>query len=170
MIFEEENGFYAINCDNAIWATDEQHDIYQKSTACFLKDADWFIETDANIIVVEFKNGIVYRSKESFDPRKDKYIDSVTRKFYDSLHYLTLLGKYKPKKYVYIVEYPNDDSVSRKMLRNRISQKLPFALQSKLSQTVKLIDDFDVVSISEWNKKYPDFPISRTGKPFKDDT
>lgn len=168
MILTEENGYYAVNCDNAIWATDEQHNVFQRSTASFLKDADWFIETETEIMVVEYKNGTVYKASNTFNPLENEYVDSVVRKFYDSLHYLTLLEKNKPKKYIYIVEYPNDDSVSRKLLRINIIRKLPFKLQSKLSSTIKLIDGFDVVSINEWNEKYPDFPIIRTEKPFKE--
>lgn len=171
MILTEENEYYAINCDKALWVSDEQHNAYNKTVESFLKDADWFIETKTNIIIVEYKNGIVYQSKnDQFNPMKDKYIDSIARKYYDSLHYLTLLEKNKPKIYVYVVEYPNDDPVSRKMLRNRIAQKLPFGLQKSLSSTIKLINDFEVVSINEWNKKYSDFPIFRTEKPFKEVT
>lgn len=171
MILTEENEYYSINCDKALWASDEQHNVFQKATGSLLKDADWFIETETNIIIVEYKNGKVYKSKkEPFDPLADRYIDSISKKYYDSLHYLTLLEKDKPKIYVYIVEYPNDDSVSRKLLRNRISKKLPFGLQKLLSSTIKLISDFEVVSISEWNEKYSDFPIFRTEKPFKEIT
>lgn len=170
MILTEEKQYYAVNCANAVWATDEQHYVYQKNTSSFLKDTDWFIETETFIMMVEYKNGTVYKSKEPFNPLENHYIDCIARKYYDSLHYLTLLEKNKPKKYIYIVEYPNDDSVSRKLLRNRIAQKLPFRLQEKLSTKIKLIDSFDVVSINEWNEKYPDFPIIRTEKPFKEVT
>lgn len=170
MNLTEENGFYTINCDNLLWATDEQHSIYQNSTECLLNDADWFIETENTIMIIEYKNGNVYNSNNKFNPLKDNYIDKVARKYYDSLHYLTLLKKNKPKKYIYIVEYPKSDSVSRKMLREKILKKLPFDLQKKLSSDIKLIDSFDVLSIDEWNEKYPDYPISRTEKQFKEDT
>lgn len=162
MILTEENGYYALDCDRAIWATDDQHNAYHKFAVSFLKDVDWFLETEAHIMMIEYKNGTVYKSENLFDPLQNGYIDSVVRKFYDSLHYLTLLGKNKPKKYIYIVEYPNDDSVSRKMLRNNIAKKLPFKLQNNLSQSIKLIDEFAVMSINEWNKEYPEFPMIKT--------
>lgn len=170
MILTEEKGFYEINCDKALWASDEQHDLSHKFTASLLKDVDWLIETDAAILMVEYKNGKVYPSKKAFNPHEDKYIDSIARKYYDTMHILTLLGKIKPKKYIYVVEYPKSDPVSRKALRNRIVKKLPFQLQKELSKTVKLIESFDVLSIAEWNDKYPDFPINRTSKPFREAT
>ena len=85
----------------------------------------------------------------------------VVRKFYDSLHYLSLQGKTKPKEYVYILEYPNGDSASRKMIRNRLKSKLPFALQENIGNGIKLIEKVEVLSIAEWNdhKYYGEFPI-----------
>ena len=166
MILTEENKYYEINCENAVWASDEHHTLYQKN-ANVLKDVDWLIETTDSILIVEYKNGKVYRHEESFNPLKDKYVDGVAKKFYDSLHYLTLLGKHKKNKYIYIVEYDNDDGVSRRLLRNRIKKKLPFKLQETVSDTIKLIESFQVFTIDEWNENYPDFPVRRTNKPLK---
>lgn len=72
-----------------------------------------------------------------------------------------LMGKEKPKEFVYVLEYPNGDSVSRRMIRNRLKKKLPFHLQDLVSDKVKLIEKVDVVSINEWNQneEYGMFPI-----------
>lgn len=161
-VFTEENGNYKIDCSKALWATDEVYDQYH-TAKCFLKDVDWILETSEKIVLVEYKNANVAeaRKPELFKPGEDTMIDKVVRKFYDSLHYLTLLGKIKPKEYIYILEYPNGDSVSRKMIRNRMKSKLPFLLQENVGEDRKLIEKLDVLSIDEWNmnEKYGEFPI-----------
>ena len=163
MIFKEENGFYGIDCTHAVWATDQLHDIYEKSKVQ-LNDVDFIIETDENILLVEYKNANIpgAAAPEKFDPMTGRSFDRVVRKFYDSLHYLRLIEKTKPAVYVYILEYPKGDIVMRKRLRNNMKQKLPFALQDNVNPNMPIIDGVDVVSISEWNKNttYGKYPIS----------
>lgn len=69
-------------------------------------------------------------------------------------------AKNKPVRYVYIVEYPNAGVTDRKMHRNAIADKLPFKMQQGKQR--KLIDVFEVLSISEWNghAEYAAFPLT----------
>lgn len=161
-VFTEENGNYKIDCSKALWATDELNKQYYIAK-CSLSDVDWVLETSEKIVLVEYKNAKVagIQNPEAFKPKDEKVINVVVKKFYDSLHYLALLGKTKPKEYVYILEYPNGDSVSRKMIRNRMKQKLPFLLQENIGDGRKLIEKLDVLSIDEWNtnEQYGEFPI-----------
>ena len=161
-VFTEENGKYKIDCSNALWATDELNDRYHVAKV-FLSDVDWIIETQEKIVLVEYKNANVAgaQNPDAFKPQEDKTLDKIVKKFYDSLHYLTLQGKEKPKEYVYILEYPNGDSSSRKMLRNRMKIKLPFVLQENIGDGKKLIEKVEVLSIDEWNadEGYGKFPI-----------
>ncbi len=161
-IFTEENGNFMIDCSNALWATDKLYELYH-AAKCSLSDVDWILETDGKIVLVEYKNASVAgaHNPEAFKPKEEKVIDKVVKKFYDSLHYLALQGKTKPKEYVYILEYPNGDSVSRKMIRNRMKLKLPFLLQENVGEGRKLIEKLDVLSIDEWNANelYGEFPI-----------
>jgi hypothetical protein len=62
---------------------------------------------------------------------------------------------------VYICEYPNGDLVTRARLRNLISEKLPFSLQKSMDTGVKLIEEFEVLSIEEWNCHdiYGEYPL-----------
>lgn len=92
-----------------------------------------------------------------------KKISIITRKFYDSLHYLRLLDKNKLVQYIYILEYPNGDVTTRKRLRNRLKDELPFSLQENIGNGRRLIDRVDVLSIDEWNadSDYGKFPIKR---------
>lgn len=155
-----------IDCTKAEWFTDELNEIY-KDTTSFLCDVDWIIETNDYILMIEYKNGTVYPSKKPFNPTKEEKVENILRKFYDSLHYFTLVGKEKKKKYFYVLEFPNDDPVIRKFLRNEIGRKLPIKLQQNMNTGIKLIESFDIFTIAEWNEAYPDFPITRTDKPFK---
>jgi len=159
----EENKEYALDCTNALWKSGEIHDQYHAAKLHLLKDADFAIETPDNLIIIEYKNSAIpgASSPNSFNPMEDKTINSVVRKYYDSLHYLTLVGKTKPKRYVYVVETPTSDYVMRARLRERISKELPFELQKNIGMGRRLIEDVDVLSIEEWNRheQYGKFPF-----------
>ncbi|MBQ7265384.1 MAG: hypothetical protein IJS61_04725 [Firmicutes bacterium] len=161
MVLKEENGYYEINCNEALWATDKHHELYLKSGSV-LSDADWIIETkDEEIIIIEYKNGMI-SDKSQFKPNEDKKVKSVARKFYDTLHFLNMSLKNFPVKYIYVLEWKNSDAAMRKALRNKIKKLLPFKMQENFQK--KLISEFDIISISEWNERYPQFPILRTEK------
>lgn len=164
-IFIDENGEYGLDYTEAIWASDQMHQIYRDSKVQ-LSDADFVLEDYDAIMIVEYKNANtkkakVHRHKTSpFNPMDDKKFASVVRKFYDSFHYLYLLGKDKPVQYIYVIEIPNGDSTMRKRLRERLKTQLPFALQKNMNTGRQMIDKVDVVNIDEWNEscaygKYP---------------
>lgn len=168
-LFTEENGVYSIDCRAAVWATDRMHEDYHNA-GIHLHDVDFLIENSTHILMVEYKNACVANAAnpEAFRPTEDKKIAIIVRKFYDSLHYLRLLEKNKPVRYIYILEYPKGDVTTRKRLRNRIKKELPFSLQENIGNGIKLIDRIDVLSIDEWNadSDYGSFPIKqvqRTG-------
>lgn len=161
-IFIEENGVYGIDCSKAVWATDKMHEDYQHA-GIHIKDVDFVIENDTHILIVEYKNACIANAKnpDKFDPSAEKKIADVTRKFYDTLHYLRLLDKNKPVQYIYILEYPNGDATTRRKLRNRLKAELPFKLQDNIGNGRKLIDRFAVLSINEWNNNetYGNYPM-----------
>lgn len=141
------------------------HQIYHDAKV-LLNDADFVLEAEKAIMVVEYKNANTKKAVEMryktkpFDTMEDKVVNLVIRKFYDSCHYLYLLGKSKPVQYIYVVEAPNVDSTMRKRLRERMKTQLPFALQQNTNTGIKLIDKVDVLNIKEWNEdstygKYP---------------
>ena len=164
-IFTDENEEYGLDCSQAIWASDQLHQIYHDAKVQ-LSDADFMIENSENVVIMEYKNAstekageLSYKTKP-FNPMEDKKVGSVIRKFYDSYHYLYLLGKRKPVHYIYVVEAPGSDSTMRKRLRGRMKTLLPFSLQESLDTGIKMIDKVDVMSIAEWNNddiygKYP---------------
>lgn len=170
--YTEENGQYTIDCTAALWSTDEIHNCYQDSVHTygiigFLCDVDFIIETQSRILMVEYKNAAVPGAAhpERFNPSSENKLENVVKKFYDSLHWLYLMGKDKPKTFIYTLEYPAGNSSARLMIRNKLQQRLPFALQSKVANAGrKLIDEVKVLSISEWNSdaelgQYPLQPV-----------
>ena len=162
----DENGDYGIECSNAIWASDQMHQDYHNAKVQ-LSDADFLLEDEEAIMIVEYKNDNTKKAREkslktkTFNPMDDKKFASTVRKFYDSLHYVHLLGKYKPVKYIYVVETPNGDLTMRKRLRARMKTQLPFALQENMNTGIILINKVDVLSIEEWNmhKEYGKYPF-----------
>lgn len=163
LIFTEENGIYTLDCTNSIWATDRINQCYHDNKVSLLKDVDWIVETNDNILLIEYKNANVQGAlhPERFNPKEDKKLNNVAQKYYDTLHYLYLVGKFKPKKYIYILEYPNGDAVSRKLIRNMLKGRLPFSLQNIPDSKNKLIESIEVLSIEEWNNQYSDFPLNK---------
>lgn len=164
-IFIDENGEYGLDYSKAVWATDQMHQIYHDSKVQ-LADADFVLEDTESIMIIEYKNANTKRAVElsyktkPFNPVDDNKFNSVIRKFYDSCHYLYLLGKFKTVQYIYVIEAQNSDSTMRKRLRDRMKTQLPFVLQQNMNTGIKLIDKVDVVSIKEWNEnstygKYP---------------
>lgn len=151
-----------------MWVTDEVHGIYRQAKISALSDVDFIIETEEKLILVEYKNGKIKEAIEHVsgfniadNNVRDKLLNKIPRKYFDTLHYLFLKGKTKPKHYVYILEYPNDDSSMRKYLRNKFKKLLPFRLQEMLSANLKLIESVEVLSIDEWNRnsEYGVFPL-----------
>lgn len=100
----------------------------------------------------------------SFQPDLDKKISQVVRKYYDSFIYTSAMGigNNKSKKIIYILEYPDGDSVTRRGIRNKLKTKLPFLFQELNEVIYKLIDEINVMSIKEWNEAYPDFSLLQT--------
>lgn len=158
-ILVEENRFYELDCTAALWATNQIHEEYHRAKTN-LKDADFLIETENQMLLVEYKNSNVPNAANpsAFDPTKKA--DSVVQKFYDSLHYLYLMDKKKPVYFIWILESEKSDLTIRKRLRNRLHTALPFLLQENIGKGKKLIERVDVISIAEWNSdqlygKYP---------------
>jgi len=171
----EEKGNYGIDCKNAIWASDEIHTIYHScGLPEILCDADFVVETEDTILLIEYKNANVPEARAhateatEYDPFQPKKFNRIVSKYYDSLHYLRLIGKEKPIHYIFVLEYPKGDSVSRKLLRNRLKKRLPFKLQDQFDTGIRLIDSVSVMNISEWNEnatygQYPILPVSQLG-------
>lgn len=162
LLFRDENESCQIAFNNVEWATDKLNQIFDAAKAHILCDVDVIIETQDELLFIEYKNANVKNAKypDAFNPLEDKSINKVARKYYDSEAFLQAVGfsKGKRKSYIYIMEAMNGDCVLRGRVRNRLKSLLPFLLQEQNQMPVHLIDDVQVVSIDGWNKMYPKFP------------
>ena len=112
-IYTDENGMYQFDFNNALWSTDAIHNYYQDSNHTygeigFLCDVDFVFEDATNIWLVEYKNANVPNAANpgAFNPRSGNKLENVAKKFYNSLHFLYLSDKTKPRKYVYLESTP----------------------------------------------------------------
>lgn len=164
-IYREENQNCQFDFSKAVWASDELHEIYHKNGIGILSDADFIAETESYILLVEYKNANISNAvmPEKFNPLDQRRENKIAFKFYDSWIYLTAIQKEKPIKYIYVLEYPNADVIIRKRIRNQIANLLPFELQKRSDIKRKMIHDFEVLSIDEWNRHeiYKNFPITK---------
>lgn len=163
-LFQEENHVYQFDFNSALWATDQLHNEFQNNNASILSDVDFIAETDKEIVLLEYKNANIPGAAhpEAFQPSNQKTLQKIAYKYYDAWIFLKAIKKKKPIIYVYVLEYPDGDIVTRKLIRNKIINILPFKLQQLPEISEKLILHFDVLSIAEWNahNKYKAFPIS----------
>jgi len=164
MMLTEENGVYQFDCSKALWATSEIRDQYFNAKIHVLKNADFIIETSDELLIVEYKNSTISGAIKplAFNPTDDKLKDDLARKFYDSLHYLRLKDKTKPKQYIVIIEAAGSDRAMRLRLRDRVMKELPFSLQTNMNTGIRMLDECQVLSIAEWNAhpKYGLYPCT----------
>lgn len=163
-IYIEENHAYQIDLRKADWSI-ELHPIY-RDAHLDLADVDYICELDGKILLLEYKNAKIafekgFRAAAQFNPYQDDKVANIARKFFDSFFYLAAHKKKCPVRYIYILEWPKGDAFARKMLREKIAKLLPFRLQMQENIKPLIIDDFQVMSIGEWNQIYKDIPISR---------
>ncbi|WP_159881806.1 hypothetical protein [Paenibacillus puerhi] len=164
-IFKEENNLYQFDFSNAVWATDELNQMYRKISS-ILSDVDFIAETDQEIIFMEYKNADV---ENAANPgafvqklKSDEHYRSIALKYYGSILYALVSGRNKPYRYVYVLECAAAGSTERLRIRTKIRSKLPFDLQNGQEFSRRLIEDFEILSIEEWNNNpiYGRFPIT----------
>jgi len=122
-----------------------------------LKSVDIIVDTGQTLVFMEYKNSTISgaANPQAFDAKltSEDHSVAIARKYYDSLIYaLSKRLTDKPLYYHYVVEAATLDSVSRKLLADKIIRKLPFQLQNRMDTT--LIKEFTVDSIYDWNSRY----------------
>ena len=106
------NGAY-INQIRLLWypgklksgeATNQLHHEYHAS-GVHLSDVDFLIEDADHLLMVEYKNANIGNAAKPnvYDPNQEKNFNKLVKKFYDSLHYLHLLGKVRPVQYLSLI-------------------------------------------------------------------
>ena len=158
-IFYDENNKFQIDLSAAQKPLGNLHSKF-KSIGNIISDVDWIAETDDEVILIEFKN---YEEKEHIPEGNEvgSTYQKYARKYYGSVFYYLSCGNQKPFDYVVVLESPHMDNVVRNWYRNSIMKLLPFKLQEMSEIAIPLIRNFQVMSVSEWNKLYPQYPIRK---------
>lgn len=164
-IYIEENGKYKIDLRTAIWSQGDLNEVY-KSIGNALNDVDFIAETDNEFILIEYKSTEIENAEnpEAFNEKfkNGKFQESIIKKYYGSVFYLLACGKKKPISFYAVIESRlMDDNITRKRAEASIKKSLPFDLQEKAEISITLISEFKILSISEWNERYPMFPLER---------
>lgn len=162
-IFRDENNTCEIDFSKAAWATDKLNGVFQTAKTSILHDVDFVVETDDEIMLIEYKNANFANAvhPDAFNPQNDKKLNNVVLKYYDSQYFLHACqrGMNRKKRYIYILECLKGDAVLRKRVRELLAARLPFRLQEHADVKNRMIDFVDVVSIDEWNERYTQFPL-----------
>ena len=161
-VYTDENMTCQIDLRAAIWSTDKLNVEY-KAIGNFLSDVDWIAETDNEVFLIEYKNACTKKAQNPIAFKEkiktEDFCDRILKKYYGSVFYMLACGKRKPFNLICVIEAPLLDSFMRKKAQASIKKRLPFELQENPEITIKLIKDFKVVSITEWNREYPAFPL-----------
>ncbi|GAU75900.1 hypothetical protein [Fusibacter sp. 3D3] len=160
-IFVEENRNFKIITEYADEFI-ELNAVYHKT---ILSDVDLIIAKDNEVILMEYKNANVPNASnpEVFEEKlsHDDHYKKIARKYYDSLIYVANSElKADVKKFYYVIEAKNLDSVLRARIAGKIKMKLPFGFKSDLGLLKSFIDEFHVVSIEEWNNVYSEYAFT----------
>lgn len=165
-IFIDENKNYKINCCKAINLI--EINTFYSELGGLLCDVDAVLELKSEVVFLEYKNSKITDANhpKRFDDKltTDEHYRKIARKYYDSIIYINTLLELKSKqfKYYYVLESNLADPIIRKRLAGKIKNKLPFEIQKKLPRlSKKLIDDFKVLSMKEWNNLFKDFKFEK---------
>ena len=167
-IYIEENHNYQFDFREADWSMELQPRYRRANLE--LADVDYILEYQKRLILLEYKNAKIaweqghFNDALKFNPHSDSMISKVAHKFFDSWFYLSAHRCKRPVTYIYILEWPKGDGVTRRNLRNRIERILPFRFQKMEAPIKGIIDEFSVLSIKEWNQRFCGLPITYIGE------
>jgi len=163
-IYTDENRKVQIDLRQAIYSTDALHEKYV-TIGNIISDVDWIAETSDAILLIEYKgyyDGLPRGGgdKEGDKDKKAALCLELQRKYYGSAFYLLACGKNKPVDYIWVLGTPSLDSYIKSKWVASITKNLPFNLQRLPEIALCLIRNFKILTITEWNQKYPSFPLT----------
>ena len=162
-IYTEENGKYQIDLTKALYSIGDLNAKY-RAIGHIQSDVDWIAETADSIILIEFK----HYAREQDIPKENEIgskQQNIAKKYYGGAFYILACDKGKPIDFVWIIESPYLDSFARKRYLSSIKRWLPFELQKNQEIKRDIIRKFQILSISDWNTEYPQFPIAKILSP-----
>ena len=163
-ILLDENNQYKFDFSNCEYVL-QINDLAKKFK---LKDVDFITEINDEILFIEYKNSNIPNAKNpeamykkiKTDPQK--FYESISKKYYDSLFILWSCGCYENDKsisYIFLVEDKLIDKSMRKRLYKKIVNQLPINLDD-ISIKREIISRFEVYILREWELNYPNIEIS----------
>lgn len=144
----------------------EPHDLANMYSE-YLSDVDFVIEEEGKLICLEYKNGNIKNANNSdaFKQKiaKEEFWKKIAKKFYGTMFLVWACNKNqleKPVQYVLLLEcLPGIDDALKKRLIIKMMRQLPFKYNTQSEIHKKVIDDFCLVNLKEWEDKYPQYPI-----------
>ena len=132
-----------------------------------LSSVDFAIETENNVFLIEVKNqdnkNSTKKSKEQFlkDLKNELYPYKISTKFTNMLMRKWIIGDFyqKPIIFVFILEFQALSPDIRRRMGKRIFDLLPFSLNKNLQNCREQFKIFEILSIDEFTKSYPQFYI-----------
>lgn len=90
-----------IDFSEALWATDKLNSIFHNA-GIQLNDVDFIAETENELIFVECKNANrLDAANPDFNPAENKKLNTVARKYYDSLNFCVFSERGANKRKIY---------------------------------------------------------------------
>lgn len=167
-IHEDENHNFQFDFSNA-----DDVIILDQLTHCIPElqhNVDFILVEEKDIIFFEFKNSKINNAnkeitfQEKLTQDRDVFCKNMAKKFISSLFWLwACKGNEEEKKISYCLLIENDfmDVKMRKLFRNKISKQLPHGYESYETVKREILSDFSVVNLKEWEKKFPQYPITQ---------
>ncbi|MBO6132932.1 MAG: hypothetical protein J6P05_01170 [Lachnospiraceae bacterium] len=164
-IYEDENHRTEFDFSYAVNVF-EPHGIASRHSE-YISDVDFVLESKDEIIFIEYKNVSIAEAHNQgafIEKIKNGNLTKVLiKKFFGTLLIVLMTNRNPHKKpivYSCVIEGGKKiDGVMMKKLRNKVRSGLPFDYEKIRDVEVPIIDRFELMSISDWNSKYSQYPI-----------
>ena len=87
----------------------------------------------------------------------------MTKKFYGTMFLVWACNKNpadKPVQYILLIESnPGMDDALKKRVVMKMMGQLPFKYHARDEIQRRIIDEFSLIDLKEWEEKYPQYPI-----------
>lgn len=133
----------------------------------FLSDVDFVVEEKEKLICLEYKNGNIKNADnpEAFKQKivGEEFWKKIAKKFYGTMFLVWACNRNqldKPVQYVLLMEAnPSMDTALKKRFTMKMMRQLPFKYSTRNEIQRKVIDEFCLIDLKEWQEKYPQYPI-----------
>ena len=130
-----------------------------------LSAVDFVVETEDKVFLIEVKNPdciqATMQNREEFfnDLKSDLFPYKAGAKFTNMLLRKWVTGDFygKPITFVFVLEFKKLPNNMRRKLKEKIFNRLPFSLNKPSFKGKEKLEKFELLSIEEFMKMYPQF-------------